>query len=53
MVKTKRVAGEDKHEPVVAMPDVMRVIIVRIEPQVIAIAFHVEQVEAAVRVGNV
>lgn len=53
MGKTKRVARQNEHETIVAIPEVVRVIIVAVEPQVIVIVFHVEQVEVAVRVSNV
>ena len=51
--ETKRVAREDEHEAIVLVPDIVGIVIVRVEPQVIVIVFHVEQVEIAVRVGNV
>lgn len=51
--ETKRVTREDEDEPVVLVPDVVGVVIVRVEPQVVVIVFHVKQVESAIRVSNV
>ncbi|MFA5318009.1 MAG: hypothetical protein WC323_00825 [Patescibacteria group bacterium] len=48
----KKVAThEDK--TVVAIPEVIRVTIVAVEPELVAIVFNVEQVEVAVRISNV
>ena len=53
MEKTKRVAGKNEDETVVAIPEVVRVVIVAVEPQVIDIMLHVEQLEVAVRISNI
>ena len=52
MEKTKRLAT-GKHEPIVGVPDVVGLVIVAVEPQVGVIPLHVEQLEVAIRVGNV
>ncbi len=49
----KRVARENEHKAVVAIPDILGVVVVRVEPQVAVIVFHVEHVETAIRVGNI
>lgn len=48
----KQVAS-DKHPAVVAVPDVVGVVIVAVEPPVVVIAFNVEHLEIAVRVSCV
>ena len=47
----KRVAT-DKHEAIVAIPEVVGPAVVAVEPRAIVIAFNVEQVKIGVRVGN-
>jgi len=49
--KTKRVAAGE-HEAIVGIPDVVRLVIVAVEPQIGIIPLHVEQLEVAIRVGN-
>jgi hypothetical protein len=52
VAKTKRVAGTDEDETVTAIPDVVGLVIVAVEPQTIIIVLHVEQLEIAIRVSN-
>jgi hypothetical protein len=42
-----------KHPTIVAVPEVVGVAIVAVEPQVIAVALHIEHVEIAIRIRNV
>jgi len=49
----RRFAGEEEHPTVVTIPEVIRVAVVAIEPQVSAIVLDVEHVEVTVRVSNV
>jgi len=51
--KTKRFAGEDEDEMIVAIPNVVRIVIVAVEPQTIVIMLHIEQLEIAIRVSNI
>ena len=51
--ETKRVARENEHQAIVAIPSVVRIVVVRVEPQVVVIVFHVEQLEITVRICNV
>ena len=46
----KRVATEED-ETVVAVPDIVRVAVVSVEPAFVVIVFNVEQVEVAIRVS--
>ncbi len=48
----KRVARTNEHETVVAVPKVVRVAIVAVEPQPVVIVFHAEHVEVAGRVAE-
>lgn len=38
-------------EAIVSIPEVLGIVIVAVQPEVVVIAFHVEHVEIAVRVG--
>ncbi|MBU6415363.1 hypothetical protein KGQ34_03965 [Patescibacteria group bacterium] len=49
----KRVARTDKHPAIVVIPEVVMVAVVAVQPEVIVVAFNVEHVEVAVRVGYV
>ena len=49
----KRFARPDEHETVVAIPEVVRVAVVAIQPQVVVVTLNVEDVEVAIRVGYV
>jgi len=49
--KIKRVATNE-HEAVISIPDVVRIVIIAIEPQVGIIPLHVEQLEVAIRISN-
>ncbi|GEM_PF-5059889 len=49
----KRVATEAEHPPVVGVPEVVRVTVVGVEPEVVVIVLNVEEVGVAVRVGCV
>jgi hypothetical protein len=40
-------------ETIVSIPSIVRMTVVAIEPQVIVIVFHLEDVEVAIRIGNV
>ncbi len=40
--------GDAEHETIVAIPDIVRIVIVAVEPQAIVIAFDVEHVEVTV-----
>lgn len=48
----KRFAA-DEHPVVVAIPDVVGVVVVAVQPRAVIIAFHVEHLEVAIRVGYV
>ncbi len=49
----KRFARANEDETVVAVPEIVRVAVVAIQPQVIVIVFHFENVEVTIRVRNV
>jgi hypothetical protein len=48
----KRVAP-DKDEPIIGIPEVGRIIPVRVEPKPVIVPFHIEDVQVAIRVRNV
>lgn len=48
----KRVAT-DEHPAVVAIPEVVGIAIVAVEPLAIVITFHIEHLEVAIRVGYI
>jgi hypothetical protein len=52
MGKIKRVATSED-EAIVEIPDIVGVVVVAVEPQVRVIPLHVEQLEVAIRVGNI
>ena len=43
----------DEHPLIIAVPEVVRVAVVAVEPLVIVVMLNVEHVEVAVRVSNV
>ena len=45
--------AKTENKTVVGIPEIVRIAIVAIEPQIIVIVFNVEDVEVAIRVGNV
>ena len=45
------VARTDKHEPIVIIPGVLRIEPIRVEPQLVVVAFDIEHVQVAVRVS--
>ena len=49
----KRISRNDEHPAVVSIPEVVGVAIVAVEPRTIVIAFHVEHLRVAIRVGCV
>ena len=49
----KRFARPDEHEAVVAIPEVVGVTVVAIEPAIAVVVIHLEDVEVTVRVGSV
>jgi len=49
----KRFARANEDETVVVIPEVVRVTVVAVQPQIIVIVFHLENVEVTVRVRNV
>ncbi|MBI2099359.1 hypothetical protein HYT45_03030 [Candidatus Uhrbacteria bacterium] len=46
----KRVAA-DEHPTIAAVPDVVGVVVVAVQPKAIVIAFHAEHLQVAVRIG--
>ena len=48
----KKIA-KTENKTVVGIPEIVRIAIVAIEPQIIVIVFNVEDVEVAIRVSNV
>ena len=48
----KRVARPHEHQAITGIPHIIGIRVVRVEPP-IGIAVHVEDVEIAIRVGNV
>ncbi|MCX6760367.1 MAG: hypothetical protein NTW46_03435 [Candidatus Nealsonbacteria bacterium] len=53
MGKIKRIAGTDERPLVVGIPDVVRIVVVAVEPLIGIIAFHVEHLQIAVRIANI
>jgi len=51
--ETKRVAREDEHEPVAIVPDAVRAVTARDEPQATGSARHAEHAGIAAQAGNV
>jgi hypothetical protein len=49
----KQAAGKTEHPTVVRVPDVVGVVVVAVEPETILVMLDVEDLEVAVRVGNV
>ncbi|HAJ44491.1 hypothetical protein A3K33_03145 [Candidatus Azambacteria bacterium RIFOXYC1_FULL_41_20] len=49
----KQFARTDKNEAVVVIPEIVRVTVVAVQPQIIVIMFNLENVEVAIRVGNI
>ena len=47
MGKTKRVAAGE-HEAIVGIPNIVRIVIVAVKPQIRVIPLHVEQLEVAI-----
>ncbi len=45
--------AKTENKTVVGIPEIVRIAIVAIEPQIIVIVFNVEDVEVAIRVSNV
>jgi len=45
--------AKTENKTVVGIPEIIRIAIVAIEPQIIVIVFNVENVEAAIRINNV
>lgn len=45
--------AKTENKTVVSIPEIDRIAIVAIEPQIIVIVFNVEDVRVAIRVGNV
>jgi hypothetical protein len=45
--------AKTENKMVVGIPEIVRIAIVAIEPQIIVIVFNVEDVEVAIRVSNV
>ncbi len=43
----------DKHEAVVTIPEVVRMTVVAVEPEVIVIVFNIEHFQVAVRISNI
>ena len=49
----KRFARSDEHEAVVAVPEVVGVTVVAIEPANTVVVIHLENVEVVIQVGSV
>jgi len=48
----KRVA-KTENEAIVSIPEIVSIAIVAIEPQIIVVVFHLEDVRVAIRISNV